>query len=112
MRVLETFFGLGVGDMQRAIAFYVDALGASVAFTSPDWSSLVIAGVRVGLFLDAEHAPGRVGVHFAVDDLPAARASARRAGGWSEGAALEVASGVVIAEATDTEGNTFTLRQS
>ena len=112
MRVLETFFGLGVRDMQRAIAFYVAALGASVAFTSPTWSSLVIAGVRVGLFLDAEHSPARVGVHFAVDDLAAARASARRAGGCSDGDAREVAPGVIIAEATDSEGNTFTLRQS
>ena len=29
MRVLETFFGLGVGDMQRAVAFYR---------TSPQWT--------------------------------------------------------------------------
>jgi predicted enzyme related to lactoylglutathione lyase len=54
-----------------------------------------------------------IGLHFAVSDLAAARAAVERAGGRI-GAETEIAPGVIVAEATDTEGNTFTLapRQS
>lgn len=109
MTVTETFFAIEVGDMDRATAFYVQALDAAVVFASPRWSSLMIAGVRVGLGLSAGRAPGRVGLHFVVTDLAAARAGVERAGGRIVAAALEPAPGVLIAEVTDTEGNTFTL---
>ena len=66
MTVTETFFSVGVGDMQRATAFYVQALGANVMFSSPGWSSLRIAGVRMALHLDPAHGGGRMGLHFAV----------------------------------------------
>jgi len=86
----------------------VSALGATVAVVYPGWSSLWIAGVRIGLALNPMHVGGRVGLHFAVNDLAAARAAIEQAGGRTE-AAVEVAPGVTIADATDTEGNTFTL---
>ena len=108
MNVTETFFAVEVTDMDRAKAFYVNALGATVAFASPGWSSLRIAGVRIGLALNPMHSGGRVGLHFAVSDLAAARAAVERAGGRT-GAATEVAPGVIVADATDTEGNIFTL---
>jgi predicted enzyme related to lactoylglutathione lyase len=111
MVVAETFFSLGVRDMERATAFYVGALGASVSFSSPGWSSLHIAGVRVGLFPDPEHEPSRVGLHFVVDDLAAAEASVKRVGGRVEVSAAEVAPGVLVSDVTDTEGNTFSLRR-
>jgi predicted enzyme related to lactoylglutathione lyase len=109
VKVSETFFGVEVADMQRAAAFYVEALGATVAFTSPAWSSLRIAGVRLGLALRADHAAAKIGLHFVVDDLAAARAAVAGAGGRASGPAVEVAPGVFIADVTDTEGNTFTL---
>jgi predicted enzyme related to lactoylglutathione lyase len=109
--VTETFFALDVTEMQRATAFYVDALDAAVTFASPRWSSLRIAGVRVALFLNAEHTAARVGLHFAVSDLAATCAGITQAGGRVVDAAIEAAPGVVIAEVTDTDGNTFTLRQ-
>jgi predicted enzyme related to lactoylglutathione lyase len=108
LNVVETFFAVEVADMGRAKSFYVEAFGATVAFTSPGWSSLRIAGVRVGLALNPKPTGRRIGLHFAVRDLAAARAAVERAGGRT-GAATEVAPGVIIAEATDTEGNTFTL---
>jgi extradiol dioxygenase family protein len=67
--VTETFFAVEVEDMQRAIAFYVSALGATVLFSSARWSSLRIAGVRVGLALSPERMASTVGLHFAVSDL-------------------------------------------
>jgi predicted enzyme related to lactoylglutathione lyase len=111
MKVSETFFSVDVTDMRRATAFYVEALGASVTFASDFWTSVRIAGVRLGLFLNAEHVPGRIGLHFAVGDLEAGRADVERAGGRIMGQAIEVAPGVVIIEVMDSEGNRFTLRR-
>jgi predicted enzyme related to lactoylglutathione lyase len=110
MIVSETFFSVEVGDMQRATAFYVAALGAEVMFATSIWSSLRIAGVRIGLFHHAEQTGGRVGLHFAVSDLAAACADVERAGGSVVMPAREVGPGIVIAEVTDTERNAFTLR--
>jgi predicted enzyme related to lactoylglutathione lyase len=113
MDVTETFFSVEVEDLQRATAFYVNALGATVVFSSAGWSSLRIAGVRVGLAPGLEHMTSRaVGLHFAVSDLAIARADVERAGGCIVSSPVEVAPGVVIVRCDDTEGNTFTLTQS
>jgi predicted enzyme related to lactoylglutathione lyase len=109
MTVSETFVSIEVHDMGRATAFYVAALGAIVKFPSPGWTSLIIAGVRIGLFLHPSGTAGRTGLHFSVGDLAEACAEVERAGGRVVAAASEVAPGVVIAEASDTEGNSFTL---
>jgi predicted enzyme related to lactoylglutathione lyase len=110
--VTETFFSIEVNDMQRAVRFYGNALGASTIFSSPNWSSLRIAGVRLGLFLHPGHTLGQVGLHFVVEDFLAACALVERSGGSLVGSSVEVAPGVVIANVTDTEGNTFTLRRA
>jgi predicted enzyme related to lactoylglutathione lyase len=105
----ETFFALPVRDMKRATRFYAEALGAVVTFASDGWSSLDIAGVRIGLFL--HEGTGRSGLHFVVGDLGAARADVERAGGSFATDPMEVAPGVTIAEVEDTEGNVITLRR-
>jgi predicted enzyme related to lactoylglutathione lyase len=109
--VLETFFSVEVRDMKRATAFYVEALGAEVSYASPAWTSLHVAGVRIGLALSAEHGGGRVGLHFAVRDLLAVCTAVRRAGGRVVAPSIEVAPGVVLAEVADSEGNAFTLNR-
>ena len=109
--VTETFFSVEVTDMARASGFYAAALGAEVVFASPGWSSLRIAGVRLGLALSPQATGTRCGLHFAVGDLGAARSEIERAGGRLIGGATEVAPGVFVADVTDTEGNTFTLAQ-
>jgi predicted enzyme related to lactoylglutathione lyase len=109
--VSETFFSVLVHDMDRATAFYVGALGATVAFAVPDWTSLRIAGVRIGLARSADHTGERTGIHFAVGNLAEAHAEIERAGGRVVQGAVEVAPGVIISDAKDTEGNTFVLTQ-
>jgi predicted enzyme related to lactoylglutathione lyase len=106
--VTETLFAVEVMDMNRANAFHGDALDATVASSSPGWSSLQIAGVRIGLALS-----GRIGLHLAVSDFAAARVIIEWAGGRTE-EAVEVAPAVIVADATDTEGNvlTFALQRS
>jgi predicted enzyme related to lactoylglutathione lyase len=110
MTVTETFIAVGVRDMQRATDFYVEALGATVKHASPIWSSLRIAGVRVGLFPNDTRGETWTGLHFAVTDLAEACAAIERAGGRVVVAAAEVAPGVVVADVRDTEGNVITLR--
>ncbi len=110
MIVTETFFAVPVADIERARAFYIAAFDATASFVSFGWVSLHIAGVRVGLALDAAHVPERIGLHFAVRDLAEARARVERAGGRVVTAAIEVAPGVVLSEVADTEGNSFSLR--
>jgi predicted enzyme related to lactoylglutathione lyase len=109
--VRETFLSIGARDMARATAFYGEAVGAVVMYGSPGWSSLRIAGVRLGLFLHPEHPGGRAGLHFVVADLATTRATIERAGG-RVAPPVEVAPGVVTVDATDTEGNTFTIRET
>jgi|HubBroStandDraft_2_1064218.scaffolds.fasta_scaffold594062_1 predicted enzyme related to lactoylglutathione lyase len=111
MTVTETFFSVEVEDMPRATAFYVGAFGALVAYSTPRWSSLRIAGVRLGLAFSPGHAHGRVGLHFAVRDIPATCAEVERAGGRVVEPKIEVAPGVVQAWVVDTEGNSFALSQ-
>jgi predicted enzyme related to lactoylglutathione lyase len=110
--VSETFFSVGVRDMDRAVLFYSSALGAATRWSSPRWSSLEVAGVRIGLFSSSEHIGCRVGLHFAVSDLAAACASVISKGGREVASASEVAPGVLVAEVADTEDNVFSLQQA
>ncbi len=112
MTVTEMFFSVEVKDMQRATDFYVRALDAAVEFSSPAWSSLRLAGVRLGLALNERHTGNRVGLHFAVGDLAAAFSEVESAGGRGIAASIEVAPGLFIAEVSDTEGNIFTLTRA
>jgi predicted enzyme related to lactoylglutathione lyase len=108
--VSETFFAVSVRDMDRAAAFYVAAFGAAVAFQSDEWSSLVIAGVRVGLALVSdEEALVPTGLHFAVKDRAEACAAVERAGGTVIVKQIEPGGGVVLATVADTEGNRIVL---
>ena len=111
MIVRETFFSIEVKDMQRAAAFYVAALGATVILSSPGWTALHIAGVRLALAWNPDHAACRVGLHFAVDDLRDACAQIEAAGGQLVAASVEVAPGITVADVSDTEDNTFSLMQ-
>ena len=110
MRVVETFFSVDVGDMQRATRFYCDAFGATIIAALPFWTSLHIADVRIGLFLHPERTRGRIGLHFAVDDLEEAHAMIGRAGGRVVIEKQEVAPGVFGSEIEDTEGNLLSVR--
>jgi len=80
-----------------------------VQYESPVWSSLRIAGVRIGLNATSSETALNTGLHFVVDDLQLASDEVVRAGGVLVTDPTEVQPGVVVAEASDTEGNTFTL---
>jgi hypothetical protein len=80
-----------------------------VVFASPEWSSLSIAGVRIGLALTRGHSGAWTGLHFAVRELARALEAVERSGGSADDGPTEVAPGVVIAEVSDSEANTLML---
>ena len=73
------------------------------------WSSLRIAGVRLGLNANPDDAGSRTGLHFVVDDLALACEAIVSAGGEAVAQPSEAQPGVVLADVADTEGNILTL---
>ena len=70
-------------DMDRAVAFYRDALGLSLSFQDgAKWAQLKAGDVNFSLSSPEEAAPGAAGavVIFEVDDLAASRAQIAAAG--------------------------------
>lgn len=64
-----------VADLPRALKFYVEALGLSVQFTSPEhgYASLAAGDIRLGLAVTTHEQQGLIGRHtgigFEVADL-------------------------------------------
>jgi predicted enzyme related to lactoylglutathione lyase len=110
MRVDEVFFSVYVRDMERAISFYENALGANVEYETATWSSVTLAGVRFSLVL-AERPPVALGMHLIVDNVALACAAVTYEGG-AISPAVEMTHGTIFAEIFDTEGNMLTLRQT
>jgi predicted enzyme related to lactoylglutathione lyase len=110
--VTETFFAVPVADMVRAISFYRRAFGAELLYETPLWTSIRIAGVRIGLVSIADHRGRRTGLHFAVADLYGARRAVADAGGNADAPPQQPAPGVIVADVVDSEGNTLTLRSN
>lgn len=90
------------GDMDRAIAFYRDALGLDLAFQDGDkWAQLKAGGANFALSSRDEAPDGAVGatVVFEVSDAAAA------------GAAIAAAGGEVVGERDmGSHGKTLTFR--
>ena len=107
---------LYVHDMDRAVAFYRDAIGLTLTAKAPGWSMLACGDAFIGLHhiyrgVEESTVP-HAGLNLQVDDLDAAIARAT-AGGAKLVAIREpqprvpVRLGVLL----DTEGNGFELRQ-
>jgi len=104
------YFIVYVADMDRALAFYHHAFDGEVNFSSPHWSSLVIAGSNVGLHPRREGDGPQVGLGFDCDDLVTACAAVAAAGGKVvKPPEYRETERINIATVTDTEGNEITL---
>ena len=104
------YFVVYVADMDRATKFYEETFDALVGFRSPEWTSLRIAGVSIGLHGGSDTTPRSIGLGFDVDDLDGACAAVARAGGAVVKAPEKRAdAGITLAEVVDTEGNQFSL---
>ena len=105
-RITRFYFMLQVDDMDRAIGFYVGALGTELRHQSPELSEVHVGDVTICLKAGAPAGRRATGLMLEVDDLAVARAAIVAAGGevlsppGAPGAALEAA---------DTEGNLLTV---
>jgi predicted enzyme related to lactoylglutathione lyase len=112
MQVTKTYFMLMAKDMDRALAFYRDALGLGELFSSPDWSELRAGGAVVALHGGGDGTPTRTGLGFEVDDLAAACTAVTDAGGTILMPPADRAEERIrLAEVQDPEGNSFSLAE-
>ena len=81
VHVHRTLFIVVVADMDRAVRFYTEAFGASVVFSSAEWSEVVVAGATVALHPGGDCTETATGLGFEVDDLDAGLRQVTRAGG-------------------------------
>src|SRR5439155_16722314 len=107
MEVTKAYFMIDVNDMKRAVAFYTEALGLGLRFSSPDWSELTWRDATIALHSGRGNG-GATGLGFEVDDLAAACAAVKKAGGrvLTEPRARR-GEFIRLAEVADTEGNRF-----
>ena len=121
MRVRNPMISHYVRDMDRACAFYGDTLGLPAEATpgsgSPGWNTFRCDGLILALHIlpatdSAEGPIPHAGLNLQVDDLDAALAELRAAGGAVR-AVQEAGGGVPVrvAEVADPDGNGFELRQ-
>ncbi len=108
-RVEQVWFW--VGDMDRAVAFYTDALGLALLRRHGDeWAELDAGPVRLALHGGAtgERAPGGT-VVFEVEDLDAARFAMEIRGAVFDERSGEVEGLARFASFTDPDGNRMQL---
>src|SRR5215475_1632820 len=93
-----------VAEMDRAVAFYRDALGLPLRFQSPEWSEFETGSTTLALHMASdEHPAGSVQLGLGTDDLPGFYA-AREQRGIHFTAPPEDVHGVSIARFLDCEG--------
>jgi predicted enzyme related to lactoylglutathione lyase len=109
VEIAKVYFMVPVENMDRALAFYRDAIGLTPVFSSPYWSELAWRDATIALHLGGAALDGQGWLGFNVDDVDAAVAEIEAAGGRrgterSEG-------GARLVSVTDTEGNSLTIGQ-
>jgi len=106
-------FVLMVRDMDRAVAFYRDAMGLRLVLQSAIWSELAQGDAMVALHAGGDERVRGTGLSFQVDDIRAA--CDRAVAGGAElrrGPEHRPGDPVTLAELVDPEGNVFMLSQS
>ena len=108
MNITKTYFMVPVQNMDRALAFYRDALGLTAAFSSPDWTELGWRDATIALHRGGTPAE-QSWLGFEVDDLDSALAEIESSGGRRGAERTE--GGVRLVTVTDPEGNSLTIGQ-
>lgn len=107
MEITKAYFMIPVQDMDRALAFYRDALGLSERFSSPQWSELSWRDVTIALHGGGTGEVRESWLGLQVEDLDSSLAQLEAAGGRRGHERVE--GGARLVSVTDTEGNALTI---
>jgi predicted enzyme related to lactoylglutathione lyase len=107
VEITKAYFMLPVQDMDRAVAFYRDGVGLSVAFHSPFWTELSCGETTIALHAGGTGEERESWLGFHVTDLDAALAEVEAAGARLGQERSEA--GARLVPVVDPEGNAFTL---
>ena len=102
---------LGVDDLERAVAFYRDALGMAVRVATPAWSELEIAGATVALHAGREMGEQEIPLGFKVLNIDAVANAVVDAGGFIHAPKRQAQGEPAIIKAGDPDGNVFFLSE-
>ena len=112
MPVFAAYTLVFVRDMQRAVAFYRDALGMAVRMTTPAWSELEIAGATVALHSGREGGGAQeIPLGFKVLNIDAVANAVVGAGGFIHAPKRQAQGEPAIIKAGDPDGNVFFLSE-
>jgi predicted enzyme related to lactoylglutathione lyase len=98
-----------VADMDRAVAFYRDAVGLELKFSSPGWSEFETGATTLALHpASAENPPGTTHLGLHADDIMAVHGRLSGAGvRFTRNPTPE--HGIMLAEFADSEGARVSL---
>ena len=112
MKVEGVTYMLMAQDMDRAVAFYRDVIGLEPRFSSPMWSELTFGDAIVALHGGGSAELRSTGLSFQVEDLKSAVREIERGGGRvTREPEDRPGEPIRLAEAVDTEGNSFALTE-
>ncbi|MCC6918732.1 MAG: VOC family protein [Alphaproteobacteria bacterium] len=111
MPVFAAYTLVFVHDMDRAVAFYRDALGFEVRMATPAWSELELAGAIIALHAGRDPGTRETQLGFKVLNIDSVANAVVSHGGFIHAPKKQAAGEPAIIKAGDTEGNVFFLSE-
>jgi predicted enzyme related to lactoylglutathione lyase len=111
MTVFAAYSLVFVREMERAVAFYRSALGASPRVTTPAWSELEVAGTLIALHSGRSGGPAEIPLGFKVLNIDAVANRIVAAGGFIHAPKSKAPGEPAIIKAGDPDGNIFFLSE-
>ncbi len=103
---------LPVQDMDRAVAFYRDAIGFAEDFATPYWSELRFGDAVLGLHGGGDGSRNPTGLSIQYEDVRQAYANAIQAGATSiQAPEQREGEPIILSSIADPEGNVIMLTQ-
>ncbi len=112
MKIEQVKYMIMAQNMKRAIRFYTETMGLTLAFESDMWTELNLGGSVIALHGGGDGKPNRTGLSFQVTDIQKACEKAK-AGGATVFFGPEHRPGepIILAELRDQEGNEIAFSQ-
>lgn len=111
MPVFAAYTLVFVRDMNRAVAFYRDAIGMTPRMTTPAWSELEIEGAIIALHSGGDAGTREIPLGFKVLNIDQVANAVVSSGGFIHAPKRQAPGEPAIIKAGDTEGNVFFLSE-